>query len=430
MGKSSFHKYPGQGFWARAGDMAGKSLAEAIPKETSRLRLSEGLTDLANNKENLSPEQYLAKVASIPGALDNPQLIQSFGELARQRQKGEGLKKVGESNRNAFENVKKSSEKSLPGKSITTTTPIEATTKPYIRRTNEENLARASELYDQNPQLYPNPQDAISAAYQEDQQNAAINSDLQAQRRGEQDVQSKVEQELATQAKNLGVELPGNVLSDIQDKAIDDVRTGKRTEKEAAKFYGKELDGISRDYKALESVGNWKLLTASPEGNKKTLRSIRDGFKERGDLENYADSLVGINKLSPSKAAYLAYPVSDNKEVNNIIHGLPNITPKASMLEKGHVNEKDREKRNFSTFEKLAPLLQKSEASPLAIKEELNAKGYDGNGWLDYVTKHRKSLNLNERQGRELDKPRNNASSIDDIWMFTWSGLDKLLEQE
>ena len=38
MGKSSFHKYPGQGFWARAGDMAGKSLAEAIPKEAERLR--------------------------------------------------------------------------------------------------------------------------------------------------------------------------------------------------------------------------------------------------------------------------------------------------------------------------------------------------------------------------------------------------------
>ena len=91
MGKSSFHKYPGQGFWARAGDMAGKSLAEAIPKETERLRLAQGLKELGQNKDQ-DPFDTFAGLITQPGI--TAQGIQTGGELLKQRALGNAYGKV------------------------------------------------------------------------------------------------------------------------------------------------------------------------------------------------------------------------------------------------------------------------------------------------------------------------------------------------
>lgn len=417
----------------RIGRGFGKGLADQVPREIERNRLSSGLKNFSKNAKNLSPLEQLSEISSVPGV--TPQMIQSFGELAKQQAQGDALKSGINSrpDTNRFpspQQVKSSSPDS--GKSITTTDPIRHTIENYIPKSYDQILERAGELYNANTALYKqDPNNAIQAAVQEDSQNQAINTAQQNKRKTQQDVQTRVQTELEKQAKNANVQIPDNVYSDIEDRAIQSVNSGEMTELEAGKHYKKELDKISRDYKALETIGDYSILSRKPSENKAALQSIRKGFKERNDLENLADSYISRNGLSPSKAYYLAYPVSDVKDLNNAISKLPELQSEASFRKGFPERDIDPElqtKKTLDIAKKIAPLLGK-EGSLLSVAEELKSRGYDPNIWMDYVDKNRKNLGLTERQARELDKPRSFFPSMNDMWMFYFSGLDKLVEQ-
>lgn len=412
----------GRNVWGRIGKGFGQGLSEQIPKEIDRYRLSQGLKQFEQEAGGLTPLQQLTRLSSIPGI--TPQMVQSFGELAKQQAQAGALSRgvqPSEEKPKTFPKRKSEEKPSEGPQSITKIDPLLATIQGSIPKTYDQILDRAGELFETNPALYKNdPNNAIQAALMEDQQNQAINVAQQNIRKSQQDVQSRVQDELKTQADNAGVEIPNNVYSEIENEALKAVNSGKMTELEAGKHYKNVLDSISRDYKALETIGNWNVLTRTPQGNKDALRSIRKKFKERNDLENLADNYISKNGLSPSKAYYLAYPVSEQKELNNALSKLPPLykTPSEDpVLETNNISEK------------IAKLMG-SEGSPLAIAEELKAKGYDPQTWMNYVDQNRKKLNLSERQGRELDKPRDFTPSLNDLWMFLFSGLDKLVEQQ
>ena len=422
--------------FGRIGKGVGQGFAEQAPKEMERGRLARGLQQLESEIGNLSPLQQLTRLAAIPGALDRPQLVQSFGELAKQQAQAGALSKGinKQEQPTEFPRTPRPQKQETPKTpSITTTEPIKATIENYIPKSYEQILDRAGQLYNENPALYKNdPQLALQAATQEDAQNQSINAAQQTKRKTQQDVQTRVQNELRTQAENAGVTVPDNVYSDIENRALDAVNSGEMTELQAGKHFKKELDAISRDYKAIETVGTAKLISRSPSGNKDALRSIRNKFKERNDLENFTDAIIANNGLSPSKAAYLAYDIKDNKEMNNAIANLKPLTAEPKF-EKGYfTNEIPSEKIENETLKiskKLAPLLKK-DVSPLAVAEELKSRGYDPQVWMRYLDQNRKNLEFSEWQGKQLDKPRNFSNTLNDIWMFTWSGLDKLVEQK
>ncbi len=423
--------------FGRIGKGIGQGLSEQVPKEIERARLSSGLKSLEKEKD-LDPTQFFTRAISLPGI--TPQIVQSLGELAKQRGQAAALGDFKKSEQEASKFPERQpSEPRTVGEnvpSITTRTPIEATTTPYIPKTLDEIYERAGERYNQNPAFYKNdPQNAINAAIQEDAQEQSINAALQGQRKGEQDVQNKIETGLQNQRQALGVKVPDNVYSSIEDKAINAVKPKREggeglTEHQAKKKYGNELDAISRDYESLNTVGRFSMLARSPTENKKLLKSIRQKFIERGDQENLADSYIADNGLSPSKAYYLAYPVSENKELNNSIVKLPKLR-RETDLEKYELPEVASQvrKKTLDISKKLAPLLGKN-GSPLSVAEELKVRGYDPDVWLDYIRDNRKKLDLTESQGRQLDKPRNFLPTMTDLWLFQLSGIDELMEQE
>lgn len=427
-----------QSISGRIGKGFGQGLAEQIPKEIDRYRLSSGLKKLGEN-QNLDPFQAFAELSAIPGI--TPQMIDSGSRLLAQRSRGNAFKNgmtedgrpINPFKQNTKRNESESNEENLKP-SITTRTPIEATLNPYIPKSFQEIQNRAGQLLEENPAAYNyDPQVALESARQEDAQNQSINAALQGQRTNEQNVQNNVVSELQNQRSALGAQLPDNIYSDIEDKAINAVKSKKDggeglTEQQAKKKYGNELDKISRQYKAIESVGDYSVLTRTPSGNKQTLRSIRKDFKDRNDLENLADSYIAKNGLSPSKAYYLAYPVSENKELNNALAKLPKIE-KVNFKSGFPVPTPDIDKKTLELSKKLSSLLGK-ESSPLSVAEELRSRNYDPNIWMEYLDKNREKLDLTERQVRELNKPRDFTNSLNDLWMFLFSGLDKLVEQE
>ncbi len=421
----------------RIGKGIGQGLAEQVPKEIDRYRLSQGLQQFEKDSGNLNPLQQLTRLSAIPGI--TPQMIQSFGELAKQQAQAGSLRRgvpsqngnqpqQPQADKNKFPSRQNLGGEKQPAKSITTTEPVQNTINPYIPKTYDQIIDRASELYEQNPALYKNdPNNAIQAATQEDSQNQAINQSQQNKRKTQQDVQTRIQQELKTQADNAGVKIPDNVYSGIEDEAIDAVNSGKMTELEAAKHYKKKLDAISRKYEAVKTVGKGTLITRFPKENKDALRSIRNDFKQRDDLENFADTMVSENGLTFPKSRYMAYPISEIKELNNTIKSLPELELDTTLFEDAVHPDKAR-KATLGAAPKIAQEMGQK-GSPLAIAEELKSKHYDPYAWMEYLDKNREKLKLAEWQARELDKPRSFVPSIDDLWMFFFSGLDKIVEQ-
>lgn len=434
---------------SRIGRALGQGLSEQLPKEVERYRLSQGLKNLGQ-KQGLDPFQQFSELAAIPGI--TPQMIQSGAELLRQRGIGNALRQ--KANQGAeqktqrqpspFPRVQNNIENENVSPSVTTPEGVEATTHNYIPPSLPEIQQLAGKLYEESPELYPTPEKAMEAAVMQVNQEKAINEAFQQRRQNENDVQRRVQDVLQNQQKQLGAIVPGTVFSSIEDKAINAVKSKEEggeglTEQAAGKKYGKELDEVARDYKQIDTLGTWRLLSKDRKENRNSLKSLQKKFKARDDalpeqdqiyLENFADSMISKNNLSPAKAYYMAYPVSDEKELNNALTKIPKLESENLEKRKGLHRRKginNLEQKTLEISKKLAPIL--GNGSPLSVAEELRERNYDPSVWMNYLRENRDKLRLNGRQGREIDKTINPYSTLDDMWLFLNIGLDKLVEQ-
>lgn len=422
--------------FGRIGEGLGQGLAQQLPQEIERGRLAAGLKELENQRD-LTPFQQFSRLASIPGI--TPQMIQSGSELLRQQGIAQGFRNVAQQNQQTQENplrqvVEKSQlpEQNTVGlqkqpKGLVNPESTSTALRPYIPKSRGQLLSRAADLYDENRQLYPNPESAFQAAVQEDQQNQAISNANQAARQSQIGVEDRLRNQLQDLRKKANVQIPDNVFQQVENDVLDKVAEGKG-ELEAAKEGQKKLDEISRQYKEFDTIGNWTMPFKNAEATKRSIESLRKDFKKRDDLENFADSLVGKNGLSFSKAYYEAYPPHEYKQVNQVLNSLPKLKTEIDYSG-GFAKPIKNEKETLLAAKKLAPLIKTSEASPLAVAEELRMKNYDPDVFLDYMVRNKNKLDLSERQGRELNKTRNWFPSLNDLWFFIGSGMDKVVEE-
>ena len=415
------------GLFGRIGKGFGEGLSEQIPKEVDRYRLSKGLQKLEKEGGNLSPEQYITRVASIPTALEHPQLIQTLGELQRQRQKGNALKDFqGQQNQppqpssSPFPQTQSTSQNDVPSQippTLTTEQTAAEAQQTFIPRTEDEKLRAAGQKYNANPAIYGNdPNKAIEYENKVDETNRQIAEAKQTRHVNLSNIQKNVVDRLQDQSTRLGVEIPAKVYSKIEDEAIQATKPKKEggeglTEDQAKKIYGDKLDEVSRDYKAIESLGNWGITQRKPSSTLSSIKALQKKFKKRDDTENFADTLIAKNKLTPMFAYAQAEPVSEVKPLNDIISKLPKIY---------NTRSEDPEYETLQIAPKLAEAMGK-EGSPLAVAYELKKLGYDPDIWMDYLTNNKDKLL--PPQGRQLDKPRNFFGNLNDWWLSTWSGI-------
>lgn len=406
---------------------AAKGFAEQVPKEAEHYRLSKGLKELGK-KTNLSPLEFATEASSIYGM--KPEMVNQFGKLARLQAQGHALSNQGNGQTSnpldQYINQQGQNDNQSQIPSITTSSPVEATIDSYVPPTDEQIMKDAALKFQKNPALYQNdPNKAVEHANRDAEQNRLRNDALIKRRDNQNLVQDKVVEGLKNHANNLGVKIPPDVYSKIEDEAINAVKPVKDggrgiTEQQAKKEFGEKLDNISRNYKAIETLSNPSFINNSASDINDKLSAIRNDFEERDDLENYALQLIKNLDVSPSKAFKKAYPVSKNKELNNAIMKL------------GKISQTDTEDPIYET-NNIAPRIASfmtQKDSPLSIAEELNQRGYDGKSFLKYVDKNRKSLNLSERQGRQLEFPNRFFPTFNDLWFDYFSGQDPLKEIE
>lgn len=415
--------------FGRIGELTGQGLAESIPKEAERTRLAAGLERLGQQK-NLDPWQQFTGLISQPGI--TPQAIQTGGEILRQRGISQGFNKAAQEGLPGQGQPLASKPEqptplqqfvappeavgSTPAKGLTSPAGTQATLKPYIPMNYQQKVALASQLQQGNPQLYPDAQSALQGAEAIDQSNLQQSQAQQGARKSQIDVEDRIRGQLSGLREASGARIPDNVYQDVENETLNAVEKGK-TELEAAKEGRNKLDKISREYNSVQGLGNWTYPFQSPKGATQAIYSLRNDFKKRNDLENFADTLVGENGLSYPKAYYVAYPVEDNPALAKDIKSLKNLHPSLD----------DAGKETNKLVEKLAKNLGK-EGSPLSVAEELRSKGYDPNIWMQYLIKNKRNLDLTERQARELGKTINWLPNLNDVWFFIGSGNEKVLE--
>lgn len=422
--------------FGRVGSGIGAGLAEQIPKEIERGRLASGLKALEKEGAELTPQQYFTRALSVPGLIERPQVVQSLADLARQQGQAQAFKDYAQGK----EIPKTETFPAAPtlGKqietqktpSITQEKPLEKIQEGYIPPTQEEIDQIASQAFNENPAFFKNdPQLARQWSKDKAEQEEKINLAYQKKHSDLSELQKNVIEKLKNHAKNLGVEIPANVYSKIEDKAINAVKPKSqggegKTEQQAEKDYGEELDAISKDYKAIDTLGGWGITGRPAKESIGAIKSLQEKFEKRGDTENLAQKLIAKANLGPAFAYSLAQPVYKVPEINNELKQLKPTTGSFKPF-RLPMSKEEIEKTSIQFNKKVAPLLKNNDkASPLAIAHNLNKLGYDGRGFLDYVIDHRDDLNLTEKQGRQLDIPLNNRPTINELWLSEWTGIE------
>lgn len=406
--------------FGRIGSGIGQGLSEQVPKEIERYRLSEGLKQLESDP-NLTPTQRYAGLLTLPGM--TPQGLQGYSDLARQEMRGKALGEGASSPIPFPMQPEINQEKPSQVPSLTQESTFAKAQEGFIPRSEPEKMDAAGKKYNANPAFFGNdPQKAIEYENQIDATNEKIALANQAKHENLSRIQDNVVSRLGEHAKNLEAQVPANVYSKIEDEAIQATKPkseGGRglTEQQAMKEYGEKLDEISRDYKSLDSIGNWGITQRKSKDTLGSLNSLQKKFEQRNDTENFADTLVANNGLSDPMAYSIAQPISREPALNKEMKSISDLNKNFSRLKPVDPILKTKE---------IAPRLARAlgeKGSPLAVAHELEKLGYDGSTWLDYVNEHRDELGLKEWQGRQLDKPRNLIPKLNDWWLSSFTGV-------
>ena len=417
--------------FGRIGKGIGQGLSDQLPKEVERSRLSSGLRSFGQEAQGLTPLQQLTRLAAIPGI--TPQMVQSFGELAKQQ----AFSKIFQDQQSAQANQPRdyiprpedftSASPSDVPQSATTKEGVQATLQPFVPPPYQQLVKEASEIMNKNPGV--SFDSALGAVQNKYNQEQAISEALIRKRQLEQDVQSKAETELSNEIKTLGANIPGDVLSKIQNKAIEAVRSGKMTEKEASKVFGKESQDIDRQYQDISALGG--IISKDPKELQTTLKSLSNKFHERGDSRNLAQLLIKEG-FSPPLAYAEAMPVSRNKALNKEMSSIPKFKGSPRRISspmdiplagRDIINQK--EEKSLDISKKLAPLLGK-DSSPMSVFYELEKKGYDPDVWRNYLIDNQQDLDLTVNQVDELSKSRGLfQGAINDLWIKSFTGIEE-----
>lgn len=425
-------QYVKQGnIFGRLGSGVGKGIAEQVPKEIERSRLASGLKNVGEQK-GLTPFQQFTGL--VEAAHEYPQIVQSGTDLLRQQAIINSVENKDKRLSDSLRNTKTNNMSTGESRSITTPEGVESTLNPYIPPSGEERESMARQLLASEPLVYPSLEAARNAV------NNKVSADIQksssqiAKRDLQQGVQTKAEEELRKElATRLGENsnVPGDVRSKLQDEAIELVRKGT-SEKDASKIIGEKQETIDREYNDVIALGDNTILLKDPKQVLSTIKALQKKFAKRGDLRNFAQTLISENGLSPPFAYSKAYPLEAAPKLYDEIKNLQPVLPKTEFLtgspgfpvvgvKRSESPEKIQE-LSLNAAKKLAPLLEKG-ASPLAVYQALEDKGYDAEVWKNYLLDNQDELDLTKNQLDELTKSRGIFQGwLNDLWLKTFGG--------
>lgn len=400
--------------WGRIGSGIGQGLNEQLPKEIERNRLASGLKELGERKD-LSPFQAFAGVAGLPGS--TPQIQQTAGNLLMQQNYLNSLRNQYEGNQanKPYVPTQEDISKPVRGEVPTLADPqsTEQSYKNYIPPTEQEERADAYEDFKANPARYGlDFENALKARKAITERNLQRQKAYQDQEKIAVGKEEQVKNALEDETKKLGLRnekglthIHPKSYQKFEEKVLNAVRSKNDggeglTQEQAIKKYSKDLLQADRDYQDIKNLSAW-----SPRDFNRRVNELEKHFGARDERQPMMDELIANYDVSPAYAAHRSYPVKGEelKTLNEITKFNPYGSAKPTQL-------------NDSIYEKLKKDMGKT-GSPLSFAYELEQRGKDARGWLNYLTNHRDNLEV--WQADQLSK---NVNSFDlkDEWLRAW----------
>jgi hypothetical protein len=141
---------------------------------------------------------------------------------------------------------------------------------------------------------------------------------------------------------------------------------------------------------------------------------MEKSFGDRGDSRNLAEKLRATKEISSKLAYSLAQPVYRVPELNKELKTIPSL----GAMQK--VNPEQRKNQTMRVMKILTPMLG-TEGSPLALINELENKGYDGQIARKYMIDNQEKMN--DLQKAQLEIQDGPLDGLNDRFFKDMTGI-------
>lgn len=389
----------------RLGAGFGKGLAEQLPKEIERSRLSSGLRDLG--KKDLSGKnqlEILADIQSIPGISDRPELAAlAHQQLAKQNYQQQRI-----GNNGVSRGVKPPSENSGNQANVQQKAPGQ------VRSLSKGDLATPEQIEQmrQNRIQEPKYEDVFSLSNEildsgvtqdpriaEEMARSRISQDIQAQENRISKFKNDANERIKLDLQGSGLGDYKDVAGEIQKNLLDQgeylVSQGMSPEAASQQIgdIARELGKISNNTKDTGSFWN---MFRSASTKTQELREQRKEFEKYGFGEQFDDIAAAQLGITPLQAAHELDPIK-NKAIKEQLSKLKK-QPGPMLRELGNVGRKMDPSSLDAIIRKITP-----KDNLFSIEYELRDKGYDVNQFKQRVSElaDEKELALTAQQKRQ-----------------------------
>jgi hypothetical protein len=390
------------GFASSFGNSLGQGVSQQLPEEIKRYRTKSGLEDIAKQK-NLSPFDLISKLATVPG-LDPGLLGVLAPALQAQLSRNEALNG---GNQGFGQNQSQNSS-------------------GFLQETNQNGQPNLAPQGNQAPN--PEPFDELTnnlLRYQPLNYPSRAEAQKESTRRIEtlKEEFKKQTTSYLQKGKELAEgEVGGDVLSLLEQKAIQDLSSTGQSERSIVNKYARQVKEIAKEYGELRKVHSDIGLINRP--TESTINSIQGINKRLTDLgvpqDQILDNTMSSLNISKGAASYILNPLRDTK-AGKVMHRLKQNTGFEGI------------KNTFSGGAPEAKLAK--EIAPLITPKDLmgsiayiaKQKGYDANLLMGELKKIIPSDKITTDQARDLGNqgliPK--IPSLSQGWLMGWSGEGK-----
>jgi len=457
--------------FGRVGSGIGQGLAEQLPKEIERNRLSSGLSAFEKESGNMTPIQQMARLSSIPGI--TPQMIQSFSELAKQGNLRNAYARTGVGTANQF-NQSPQSSPGIPSQGMQGIAPqmqqqgIQQ--QPQQQNAQQMQPRNAQQQPSQNvpesggPQIVPtNPLDQRNLPprpWSPEQRNETISNylnsgflpdqakdlaaddesrymaDAEAYRQGNRELEqtrSKAANELTDQLeKKLQLRgdaifsaIPGPALKRLQQGMERDLRLNPQmTLDDVANKWSDRGLALAKARTGVDKLLKTTGIENFDKGNESVnrIKEYQRIFKDAGDSDGLYNILQTEGGMSPQGAASAAYPL--NKKHEKIVQDYkPVSTAKIGSGKFGITSNKENaDSASRKAAIEFAESIS-SDDSPLTMSRELSLKdsNFDQAAFFEQLGEEKDRIGFNARQQQEIaEGPKDIIPSWGDILLLPW----------
>lgn len=437
----------------RLGSGIGEGLAQQIPKEVDRYRLSSGLQQFEQDSGNLNPTQQMARLLAIPGM--TPQGIQTFGELLKQQNQSRAYQGAvqtpgqasprQESGRDfrgmEFSGGMRPSPAERPTGDVEEQKrmkPVKGdeATQPQIVNVNplrEEAFARHAWNPQQRNQAVSDyiqqgflPDQAKQLAADDEQRYLAEPGVYQQQQEQLKNVKTEAHQALRDSIETVLQKKGEDVYGDITGEMLKNFDYGMErdlrlhsdmTVQDAAKKWSNIALNLAKDKQQLSTLaGKTGIMTFFRGASiREKLKTYQENFKKGGNSEEYFNILKKDFGMSPQGSALVAYDLSPNV-AQYIDHKYkPALSPTQMKFAKpGTLKVSSPEVRAAEAAEALSDKITPDD-SILAIAKSMRYKDplFDQTSFFKTMRENMDRLGLSERQRREIAE---GTSDLTDSW--------------